>query len=139
MLFRLAALVLLGLLLAACSSGAGESDQGPWPIIVVDGPVETLVNDEFDRTSLVYPGALEASEGAGEDLLLYSTGDEFDTVVSYYQELGIALTDVDGVSHVAIVRGGGHVIHLMVREESELVVIQLFDINLAEAARGSQP
>ncbi len=126
---------------------ASEGDRGSWPIIVLEDPAETtLVDDEFDRASLVYPGSLEASEraegdeGAGETFRLYSTADDLDAVLSYYEELGIGLTaDVEGLSHVAIVRGGGHLVFLIVRQETERVVIELSGINLAEAMLGSEP
>ena len=145
MLLRLAPLVLVGLLLSACASAMGEGDRELWPIIVLEDSAETLVGDEFDRASLVYPGSLEASEGAegdegaGENFRLYSTADDLDAVVGFYEELGIVLTDVEGLSHVAIVRGGGHLVFLMVRQETELVVIELSGINLAEALLGSEP
>ena len=182
LLLRLAPLVLGGLLLSACAGAMGEGDQElshiiviedsvetsiddefdraslvspgsleasegdrePWPIIVIEDPAETSIDDEFDRASLVYPGSLEASEGAegdegaGETFRLYSTADDLDAVLSYYEELGLALTDVEGLSHVAIVRGGGHVVRLIVRQETERVVIELSGINLAEAL-GSEP
>lgn len=132
MLLRLAPLVLGGLLLSACAGAMGEGDREPWPIIVLEDPAETtLVDDEFDRASLVYPGSLEASEGAGETFRLYSTADDLDAVLSYYEELGLALTDVEGLSHVAIVRGGGHLVFVTVRQEAERVVIQISDIKVA--------
>ena len=122
---------------------ASEGDRGSWPIIVLEDPAETtLVDDEFDRASLVYPGSLEASEGAegaGQNVRLYSTADDLDAVLSYYEELGLRLTDVGGPSHVGIVRGGGHVVFVTVRQEAERVVIQLSGINLAEAMLGSEP
>ena len=124
---------------------ASEGDREPWPIIVIEDPAETSIDDEFDRASLVYPGSLVASEGAegdegpGETFRLYSTADDLDAVLSYYEELGIGLTDVEGPVHVTIVPGGGHVVHLMVRQETERVVIQIFDINLAQAVLGSEP
>ena len=99
--------------------------------------METSIDDEFDRASLVYPGSLEASEGAegdegaGENVRLYSTADDIDAVLSYYEELGLALTDVEWPSHVAIGRGGGHLVFVTVRLEAERVVIQISDINLA--------
>ena len=70
----------------------GEGDREPWPIIVVEDPAETPVDDEFDRALPVSPGSLETSEGDRElwpivvieDSVETSIDDEFDRASLVY-------------------------------------------------------